>query len=144
MTPDDLDAREQIRDLVARYNSNGDSGRFAQVLELFHPAATMTIGDAVYRGLDEIETIFTSTRDRVRVETEGAPGGPMRHHTATHQIDVVSASEAHGRCYFQVIMGHGLDHWGRYIDVYRCDAGRWCFASRTVITDGYAPDSMFG
>ena len=31
----ELVARESIRDLVARYNANGDSGRFDQVLELF-------------------------------------------------------------------------------------------------------------
>jgi hypothetical protein len=30
----ELTARESIRDLVIRYNANGDSGRFAQVLEL--------------------------------------------------------------------------------------------------------------
>jgi hypothetical protein len=32
-----LVARESIRDLVARYNANGDTGRFAQVLDLFRP-----------------------------------------------------------------------------------------------------------
>ena len=32
-----LIARESIRDLVARYNANGDTGRFAQVRELFSP-----------------------------------------------------------------------------------------------------------
>ena len=32
-----------IRDLVARYNANGDSGRFDQVLELFAPDAVMEI-----------------------------------------------------------------------------------------------------
>ena len=34
MTLDELIARESIRDLVARYNANGDSGRFDQVVEL--------------------------------------------------------------------------------------------------------------
>ena len=34
----ELVARESIRDLVARYNPNGDSGRFDQVVELFAQA----------------------------------------------------------------------------------------------------------
>ena len=46
-------ARESIRDLVARYNANGDTGRFAQVRELFSPEATMDIGDGqVYSGIE--------------------------------------------------------------------------------------------
>lgn len=51
-------ARESIRDLVARYNANGDTGRFSQVRELFSVDAVMDIGDGkVYRGLDEVMTI---------------------------------------------------------------------------------------
>src|SRR5579864_7356005 len=33
----ELIAREAIRDLVARYNANADTGRFDQVMELFSP-----------------------------------------------------------------------------------------------------------
>ena len=43
----EIDAREQIRDLVARYNANGDSGRFAPMLALFKPViATMSPASA--------------------------------------------------------------------------------------------------
>ena len=50
----ELDAREQLRDLVARYNANGDTGRFEQVLDLFAPDAVMEIGDGrTYTGRDE-------------------------------------------------------------------------------------------
>ena len=140
MTPEELDAREQIRDLVARYNANGDSGRFDEVLALFCSDATMIIADNVYSGIAEISTIFTDTRDRVAAaETPQI----MRHHTATHQIDVLSNDEATGRAYFQVIMAAGLDHWGRYLDSYRREGDRWMFDSRRVLTDGYAPDSLF-
>ena len=37
----ELEARESIRDLVARYNANGDSGRFDPMLELFAEDATL-------------------------------------------------------------------------------------------------------
>jgi ketosteroid isomerase-like protein len=140
MTPEELDAREQIRDLVARYNANGDSGRFDEVLALFCRDATMKIEDTVYTGIEEISTIFTSTRDRVAT---AATPQLMRHHTATHQIDLLSDTEATGRAYFQVIMTAGLDHWGRYLDSYRREGDRWKFSTRHVVTDGYAENSLF-
>jgi hypothetical protein len=136
----ELEAREAIRDLVARYNANGDSGRFAQVIELFAPDAEMELDDGVRRGHDEIMTIFTGTRDRVR--SGGAPVH-MRHMTATHQIDLIDPSTARGRCYYQVLSPIGLDHWGRYIDEYRTVEGTWRFARRRVTTDGRSPQSLF-
>ncbi|MET0627555.1 MAG: nuclear transport factor 2 family protein [Acidimicrobiia bacterium] len=44
----ELSAREEIRDLVARYNANGDTGRFPQVLELFAPDAVMHTGERLH------------------------------------------------------------------------------------------------
>lgn len=137
----ELEAREAIRDLVARYNANGDSGRFAQVIELFAPDAVMDVGREVdYTGHDEILTIFTGTRDRV----VGADRPMyMRHYTATHQIDLLSPSEAKGRCYYHVLTPNGLDHWGRYIDDYKVVDGVWRFAHRKVTTDGRAGEAFF-
>ena len=39
----ELVARESIRDLVARYNANGDAGRFDQVWTLFADDAVMEL-----------------------------------------------------------------------------------------------------
>jgi ketosteroid isomerase-like protein len=139
----ELVARESIRDLVARYNANGDSGRFPQVLELFAPDAVMEINDGeIYEGIERIETIFTGTRDRVK--TLDTPGATlyMRHHTSTLQIDLVDERHAKGRCYYQVLMHHGLDHWGRYIDEYEQRDGRWLFTRRKVTVDGFVPGGM--
>jgi hypothetical protein len=134
-------ARESIRDLVARYNANGDTGRFAQVLELFAPDAVMDIGDdRTYTGFDEIVTIFTGVRDHVSLS---AALTYVRHLTATHQIDLVDDSNATGRCYYQVLTSVGLDHWGRYVDEYRVVDGHWRFASRRVTVDGRSPASLF-
>jgi hypothetical protein len=138
----ELAAREAIRDLVARYNANGDSGRFGHVLALFAPDAVMDIGeDTTYTGHAEIRTIFTGVRDNVT----GAGPSPtyVRHLTSTHQIDLIDRSNANGRCYFTVLTTVGLDHWGRYIDRYAVVDGDWRFAHRRVVTDGYSPDSLF-
>ena len=141
----ELSVRESVRDLVARYNANGDAGRFEQLMELFAPDAVMELKGtgmepARHEGLESIRTIFTGTKDRLQ---SGATDGPryLRHFTATHQIDVESPTSARGRCYFAVLMAHGLDHWGRYVDRYEERDGRWYFVHRTVTTDGRVADS---
>lgn len=135
-------AREGIRDLVARYNSYGDTGRFEQLLELFADDAVMVLrtkgvdGERRHEGRSEIEEIFTGVRDGVAVEL-------IRHLTATHLIDVVDADHATGRLYFQVLTERGLDHWGRYADRYVRVDGRWRFGERVVTTDAFADFSPF-
>ena len=136
--PWELVARESIRDLVARYNANGDSGRFDQVLECFAPSATMEMDGLVYRGQAEIRTIFTNAAEVAKQWPE--PLG-MRHFTSTLQIDLTSPEEASSRCYYQVLTTHGLDHWGRYLDNYQVIAGNWRFSRRREFLDGCAPDS---
>jgi hypothetical protein len=129
----ELVARESIRDLVARYNANGDTGRFDQVVALFAPDAVMDVDGTVYEGREQIRTIFTGAADSLRDRP-----GPLllRHFTATLQIDVESETFARGRCYYQVLMAHGLDHWGRYIDEYAPVDGQWLFTKRREILDG--------
>jgi hypothetical protein len=137
-------ARESIRDLVTRYNANGDTGRFPYVLQLFAPDATMEIGTddggvRTYRGTDQIETIFTGAQATwsAAAKERGAPGY-IRHCVFTHQVDFIDQKHARGRSYFQVLMAHGLDHWGRYFDEYEERDGRWLFVRRKVTTDGHA------
>jgi hypothetical protein len=129
----ELEARESVRDLVARYNANGDSGRFDPMMELFAPDAMMEVIDGTYEGRDQIRGLFTETKSGFAAR-EGFRY--VRHYTATHQIDVDSPERALGRCYYAVIMAHGLDHWGRYLDEYTRIEGRWFFARRKVTVDG--------
>jgi 3-phenylpropionate/cinnamic acid dioxygenase small subunit len=145
-------ARESIRDLVARYNANGDSGRFEQMLQVFAPDASMELVAADgtvrrYEGIDEVATIFTDTKatwdagvtSNVSASAGASAGQPrhhIRHFTATHQIDLVDETHARGRCYFAVIMPHGLDHWGRYVDEYGVRDGRWVITLRRALSDG--------
>lgn len=137
----DLLAREAIRDLVARYNAYGDGGLIDRMVELFADDATLEVGDDVHQGRDAIRSLFSGTVDR----SAGAAGGPtyVRHSTSTHQIDLVDDAHATGRCYFTVLTRIGLDHWGRYLDDYRTVDGEWRFARRRVLTDDFAPGSLF-
>lgn len=139
----ELAARESIRDLVARYNANGDSGRFDPMLELFAEEAVMELPDGTHRGRAAIRAFLEGVAEK----TGAAPSARakyIRHFTATHQIDVAGESEATGRSYYLVITDRGVDHWGRYIDAYRQIEGRWLFWRRKVTLDGAVPGSWAG
>jgi 3-phenylpropionate/cinnamic acid dioxygenase small subunit len=157
----ELIARESIRDLVARYNANGDSGRFEQMLKVFADDASMELvaTDGTvrrYDGIDEVATIFTETKAGwdASLSTGGAGGGTggtggkprhhIRHFTATHQIDLIDEEHARGRCYFVVVMPHGVDHWGRYVDEYGVRDGRWVITLRRALSDGRVDRSPTG
>jgi ketosteroid isomerase-like protein len=136
----ELTARESIRDLIARYNANADTGRFDQVLELFAPDAVMEVAERAFEGRDAIRTIFTTTADSVvSTAQEQARPAYLRHSTSSLQIDLESPTRARSRCYYLVLMDHGLDHWGRYVDEFTSVDGRWYFAHRRVTTDGRTP-----
>jgi hypothetical protein len=137
MEVDELVAREAIRDLVARYNANADTGRFDAVLELFASDAVLEVEDGAFVGREAIGEMFRSVQSRVVASAPGGGHPHLRHFTATLQIDVDDAEHAHSRCYFAVLMPHGLDHWGRYVDDFVRIDGRWQFARRRVTTDGF-------
>jgi 3-phenylpropionate/cinnamic acid dioxygenase small subunit len=156
----ELIARESIRDLVARYNANGDSGRFEEMLKVFADDASMELVAADgtvrrYDGIKQVATIFTDTKstwdaslgsrpDRRGGSGRTAPRHHIRHFTSTHQIDLVDESHARGRCYFAVLMPHGLDHWGRYVDEYGVRDGRWVITLRRALSDGRVDRSPTG
>ena len=129
----ELIARESIRDLVARYNANGDSGRLDQMMELFTDDAVVEAQDREYVGKDAIREFFGAAVGKTRSGQGGAKF--IRHNTATHQIDLLSETEAKGRCYYTVLTDHGIDHWGRYVDDYRKIGDRWMFWHRAIRTD---------
>jgi hypothetical protein len=138
----ELVARESIRDLVSRYNSTGDSGRFAETLALFAADAVMERPDGLYEGIDAIEAQFHGAA--TDLSHLAGPDGRiyMRHFTSTHQVDLLDEAHARGRCYYQVLLPQGLDHWGRYIDEYGVRDGRWLFTRRAVSIDGHHPGGM--
>src|SRR4051794_4084214 len=121
---------EAIRDVIARYNLYGDSGRVDEMLELFVDDATLTVDGTAYVGRPAIRGLFEAA--------VGPTPQRIRHHTSTHVIDV-DGDRAAARCYFQVLTSEGLDHWGRYRDELVRSDGYWAFARREVRVDGMTP-----
>lgn len=134
----ELAARESIRDLVARYNANGDAGRFEAMLELFAEDAVMELETGVHRGRAAIRAMLEQVASATGAGAD-ARARFIRHFTATHQIDLLGPDAAKGRSYYVVFTERGPDHWGRYVDDYRCVDGRWRFGHRRVTTDAVVP-----
>lgn len=98
--------------------------------------------DGRYEGIEAIEAQFHGAA--TDLQHLAGPDGRMylRHFTSTLQIDLVDPTRATGRCYYQVLLPKGLDHWGRYIDEYGLRDDRWRFTYRKVTIDGHHPGGM--
>jgi len=132
-------AREEIRELVARYAHCADGGRLDELAALFAEDGELRIDDRpALRGRDEIRAFLGGTRD----DLAASPAvRTIRHHVTSHRIDVTARDAAIGACYFLVMSAQGPDHWGRYRDRYVVRDGAWLFAERRVRVDGTAPGS---
>ena len=114
----ELVARESIRDRIARWNSNGDAGRFADMVQVLAPDVEFqATGSAAIRGRDNVLAYLGGIGDekapaKVSVGRYVPSGGwpSIRHYTSTIQIDVTSETTAHVRSYYVVLSSFGLDH----------------------------------
>ena len=135
----ELSAREAIRHTISSYTYAADRGRFDALVQLFAPDAVLEVhgvGGARAVGRDAIRSFFGGVNTDV---VAAAPAGRMQHHVSSLWIDVTSPSTARAACYFMVMTGAGVDHWGRYRDDLVPNGDRWLFAHRLVRTDGMTP-----
>jgi SnoaL-like domain len=144
LNPEELLSRECVRDLVARYNFYGDTGRLDDVVQLFLPDAMFELrdGESVKRaeGHDKIADLLASVRDLFQAEAEQAGiSGRIFHCVSTHVIDAVDADNMRGHAYVLLVRSGGLAEWGRYRDEYRRAHDGWRFASRVAVREGTVP-----
>jgi ketosteroid isomerase-like protein len=135
MEPWETAAREEIRELVARYTHWADGGRIELVVELFEPDAVFQADNApeLLVGRQAIGGFLGGLAD-----THGDEVGQtyMRHFVTNLTIEFENDHEASGAAYWAVISDNGLWRWGRYRDAYRRqEDGRWLFARRRVRGD---------
>lgn len=139
MTPEELCAREAIRDLIARYNHAGDRGRIGELARCFAEDGVMDLeGAAPLAGRAAIQAHLTGVAERLAASTRRAT---LRHHVSSVRIELSDAEHAEAWSYFSVFTEIGLDHWGRYGDRLVRRGAEWLFALRRVRVDGAAPDS---
>lgn len=142
MTVDELLAREEIRVLLATYNSEGDRGNLEGLASVFAKDGVLEGGSGSFRAegraaIVEVLSGRTSTRER----DAGRRITFMRHHLSSSLVTFEADGTARGRSYFMVITDIGPDHAGVYTDTYRKENGAWRIAHRRSRIDWAAPGS---
>ncbi|MDK2756067.1 MAG: nuclear transport factor 2 family protein [Blastomonas fulva] len=135
MTIDDLLAREQIRDLLARYTYAGDRGRVAELAACFADDGILEYPGNSGIGPEGILAALTSGAANPAISF-------IRHHITNPLIDL-SGDTASARSYFAVTSNNGPDHSGTYTDRFVKTAAGWRFACRIVRIDWQSPSTLF-
>ena len=133
MEPWEIEAREQIRDTVARYTHYGDSGRFDEFIGVFTEDGVLEMpGVSRREGRAAIKAGLTGRQQDVRASMRLAMS---RHIVANVLIDFVSRDEADVSSYFVNLSSERVDHWGRYRDRMVRRGDRWLIQHRCVRLD---------
>lgn len=135
MEPWETAAREEIREIIARYALLGDRGKWAELAALFVPDGIFEINvrPHPFVGREAIAGCMASLGEG---NVELPQITYVRHHVSNVTIDFESETAATGESYWHVIADIGLWRWGRYRDTYRRDDdGRWRFAHRVARED---------
>jgi hypothetical protein len=139
----ELSARERIRDTLARYNWSGDALRLDDLAASF-----CKDGELELRGAEPVRG-----RDAIIEFLGGAVAAPnaaasashvkriVRHNVTNIRFTDVKPDEARVACYFTVFTEIGLDHYGRYRDLFVPVGDDWLIRHRFVSTDWSAPNS---
>ena len=132
-------AREEIRDVISRYNHAGDRGDLEALVRCFREDGVLDLEDE--EACAGRAAILLRLSRVVKDSVARGQRAFVRHHVSSVKIDLTGPDAATAASYFLVFTEIGLDHWGRYLDrLARC-SGAWQFAHRKVRLDGAAPNS---
>ncbi|WP_396926897.1 nuclear transport factor 2 family protein [Mycolicibacterium sp.] len=138
----ELVARERIRDTLALYNWSGDAGRIEDLTQSFCSDGILEVrGTAGATGRAAIAEFLGGV-----TTAPPAHAGPqvkriVRHTLTNIRFTEVTPQRAQVSSYFTVFTEIGLDHYGRYRDVFTPVDESWLIAHRFVSTDWAAPNS---
>ncbi len=125
-----LEAREEIRDLVARYGMAVDDRDVEALAAMFTSDATFGLADGMVanQGRQAVIDFYTERM---------AAFGATYHYPHSHVIDLDSDRPDHAtgvvNAHAELALdGRTLVTALRYHDRYRVEAGRWCFVERRV------------
>lgn len=141
MTAEEMLAREAIRFKLELYCRASDNANYALHHQVFHPDGVFDLqGQGELRGPDEIIAFLLPA-----AEKRGAfePGNFQRHNLTTTMIDFTDAQTARVTTYIIVVTELGVDHTGRYDDVFTRHQERWLIKRRKVTMEWARPDSRF-
>ena len=139
----ELVARERIRDTLARYNWSGDALRLDDLAQTFCEDGELELrGTEPIQGRAAIVALLGGVvTDPNAVAQASGVKRIVRHNVTNIRFTEVGPNEARVACYFSVVTEIGLDHYGRYRDVFVPVGDDWLIRHRFVSTDWSAPDS---
>jgi SnoaL-like domain len=136
----ELEARERIRENIARYAHCVDGGRFDELVELFTQDGVLEVeAEPAHRGRDAIRDFVTGSGRDLAAGTRGTTPDPAPREQRADRED--GPDRARARSSFLAVTDRGVDHWGRYRDDLMRAGDGWRFARRRVRTDGAAAGS---
>jgi hypothetical protein len=143
----ELEARERIRDTIARYTWAGDSLELDELAGAFCEDGELEVrGQEAARGREAIVALISGASQRRQAPSDPAagPGQPrriVRHNVANVRFLELQPERALVAAYFTVFTEIGLDHYGRYRDTFVPVGDEWLIRHRFVSTDWRAEHS---
>ncbi|MGE2721302.1 nuclear transport factor 2 family protein [Mycolicibacterium celeriflavum] len=139
----ELCARERIRDTLAQYNWSGDAMRLPDLAAAFCEDGVLEVrGAEPVRGrVAIVDYLGGAVAAPNAAASESNVKRIVRHNVTNIRFTQVTPDEARVSCYFTVFTEIGLDHYGRYRDVFAPVGDDWLIRHRFVSTDWSAPDS---
>lgn len=139
----ELCARERIRDTLAQYNWSGDAMRLPELAAAFCDDGVLEVrGTEPVRGRAAIvDYLGGAVAAPNAAAFESSVKRIVRHNVTNIRFTEVTPDEARVSCYFTVFTEIGLDHYGRYRDVFAPVGDDWLIRHRFVSTDWSAPNS---
>ncbi len=148
----ELIAREQVRDSLATYNWSGDAFRLDELAEAFCEDGVLELrrGPTIEGRAAIVEFLSgvkgppgdPASPPSPAQEADGPPRKRMVRHLLTNTRFLgVEPARIIAVSYFTVITEIGLDHHGRYRDLFEPVGGRWLIRHRFVSTDWHDRDS---
>ncbi|ORB61094.1 nuclear transport factor 2 family protein [Mycolicibacterium tusciae] len=139
----ELSARERIRDSLARYTWSGDAMRLPELAESFCEDGELELrGAAPVRGrVAIVEFLGGAVASPNAAAQESGIRRIVRHNVTNIRFTGMTPQRASVACYFTVFTEIGLDHYGRYRDLFVPVGDEWLIRHRFVSTDWHAPNS---
>ena len=139
----ELAVRERIRDTLANYNWSGDALRLDDLAQTFCEDGELELrGSEPVRGRAAIVALLGGVvaSPNATAQESGAKR-IVRHNVTNIHFTDVTPQEVRVACYFTVLTEIGLDHYGRYRDVFIPVGDEWLIRHRFVSTDWRTPES---
>ena len=127
-----LEAKDEIRELTARYCHAVTDGDSETIVSLFCPDGAFRMRKKVVAGETELREFY------------GGGVGAQTHKPfiQNNVVELSSDTEATGRCSVEIRIvedGQAFTCAGHYLDTYRKEGGKWRFADRHFHAYHYVP-----